>query len=218
MLGQKKYLYDPPILVKKLLSNFQWNSITSKVLLTFDDGPNPNTTEMILKELDDQSIKAVFFCVGENLEKYPSIAKEILSQGHIIGNHTQKHEKLTTLSNNEIIQSINAVQSYSEEKLDYKIEYFRPPHGRFTFGLNKILAERGLTNIMWSLLTYDYKNELNIVKFAVNKYLNKSSIIVLHDSNKSKDIITDSVKYIVESTHKNKYQIGNPSECLKSFS
>ena len=61
---------------------------------------------------------------------------------------------------------------------------------------------------MWSLLTYDYKNDLNIVKFAVNNYLMHNSIIVLHDSNKSKSIITDSIKYIVEATLKFEYQIG----------
>lgn len=214
----KKYLYNPPWLVKKMFSNFQWNSNTSKILLTFDDGPNPNTTEKILKELENQSIKAIFFCVGENLEKYTSIASEIISQGHIIGNHTHKHQKITKLTKTEIIASIEKVQHFAEEKLDYKIKYFRPPHGRFTLGLKNIISERELTNVMWSLLTYDYKNELNIVKFAINNYLNKTSIVVLHDSNKSKDIITDSIKYIVEDTKKNHYQIGIPAECLKSFS
>ena len=55
---------------------------------------------------------------------------------------------------------------------------------------------------MWSLLTYDYKNDINIVKFAINNYLNSNSIIVLHDSNKSKNIIADSIKYIVEAALK----------------
>lgn len=215
---KKKYLYDPPLLVKKMFYNFQWSTISSKILLTFDDGPNPNTTEKILKELENHSVKAVFFCVGENLEKFPSIAAEIISQGHSIGNHTQKHQKLTKLSKKEIISSIDKVQYFTQENLDYKIKYFRPPHGRFTLGLKNIISERELTNVMWSLLTYDYKNDLNIVKFAVNNYLNTNSIVVLHDSIKSKDIITDSIKYIVENTQKNNYQIGTPAECLKSFS
>jgi hypothetical protein len=71
---------------------------------------------------------------------------------------------------------------------------------------------------MWSLLTYDYKNDLNIVKFAISKNLFSNSIIVLHDSNKSKDIISESIKVITEEVEKKKYQIGKPSECLKSFS
>ncbi|MCW8848670.1 MAG: polysaccharide deacetylase family protein [Melioribacteraceae bacterium] len=214
----KKYLYNPPKIVKKVFNNFQWDSINEEILITFDDGPNPNTTELILRELENQNINAVFFCVGENLEKYPSLAKEIISSGHLIGNHTHQHRKITTLSNPEIIESIVKVQKFADEYLNYKIQYFRPPHGRFNLGLNKLLAKEYLINVMWSLLTYDYKNDLNIVKFAVNNYLMHNSIIVLHDSNKSKNIITDSIKYIVEATLKCEYQIGKPSECLKSFS
>ena len=214
----KKYMYNPPKIVKKAFNKFQWESINEKILITFDDGPNPNTTELILRELENQKINSVFFCVGENLEKYPSLAKEIISSGHLIGNHTQQHKKITTLSNDEIIKSIVKVQKLADEHLNYKIQYFRPPHGRFNLSLNKILEKKHLINVMWSLLTYDYKNDLNIVKFAINNYLNNNSIIVLHDSNKSKNIITDSIKYIVEATQKCEYQIGKPSECLKSFS
>jgi peptidoglycan/xylan/chitin deacetylase (PgdA/CDA1 family) len=214
----KKYLYNPPKIVKKVFNNFHWDSINEEILITFDDGPNPNTTELILRELENQKINAVFFCVGENLEKYPTLAKEIISGGHTIGNHTQKHRKITCLTNTDIIESIVKVQKFAEEHLNYKIQYFRPPHGRFNLGLKKILEKEQLTNVMWSLLTYDYKNDLNIVKFALENYLNKNSIIVLHDSNKSKSIITDSIKYIVEATLKCEYQIGKPSECLKSFS
>lgn len=211
-------MYNPPKIVKKAFNKFQWESINEKILITFDDGPNPNTTELILRELENQKINSVFFCVGENLEKYPSLAKEIISSGHSIGNHTQQHKKITTLSNDEIIKSIVKVQKLADEHLNYKIQYFRPPHGRFNLSLNKILEKKHLINVMWSLLTYDYKNDLNIVKFAINNYLNNNSIIVLHDSNKSKNIITDSIKYIVEATQKCEYQIGKPSECLKSFS
>jgi len=214
----KKYLYNPPKIVKKVFNNFHWDSINEEILITFDDGPNPNTTELILRELENQKINAVFFCVGENLEKYPSLAKEIISSGHLIGNHTHQHRKITTQSNPEIIESIVKVQKFADEYLNYKIQYFRPPHGRFNLGLNKLLAKEYLINVMWSLLTYDYKNDLNIVKFAVNNYLMHNSIIVLHDSNKSKSIITDSIKYIVEATLKCEYKIGKPSECLKSFS
>ena len=214
----KKYLYNPPYLIKKAFNNFQWESVNEKVLITFDDGPNPNTTQIILKELENNSIKAIFFCVGDNLEKYPSLAKEIISAGHSIGNHTSQHKKITTLAHEEIIESILKVQRYSIEYLNYNIQYFRPPHGRFNLDLNKLLQKQNLINVMWSLLTYDYKNDLNIVKFALNNYLNKNSIIVLHDSNKSKNIVADSIKIIVEATQKCKYQIGKPSECLKSFS
>lgn len=213
-----KWNYDPPTIIKKVFNNFQWNSKIPKILLTFDDGPNPKTTELILKELESHKINAIFFCVGENLEKYTSIASELISLNHTLGNHTYKHQKITKQNSKEVKISIESVQNFALEKLNYKICYFRPPHGMFNLQSNKILSEIKLRNVMWSLLTMDYQNDLNIVKFAVTKFLSQNSIIVLHDSNKSKNIIVDSIKIILDESEKRNYQIGKPSECLKQYS
>lgn len=213
-----KWKYNPPSLLKNIFSDFQWESYISKILLTFDDGPNPNTTEIILKELQKNNIKSIFFCVGDNLQKYNSLASDILAEGHEIGNHTLKHQKISKLNSSEIHSSIKSVQNFAWEKLNYRIKYFRPPYGRFDFRTKKILNSFQLRNVLWSLLTFDYKNEINIVKFAVQNYLTQNSIIVLHDSNKSKDIILDTIKIIVEESVNKNYQIGKPSECLRHFS
>lgn len=213
-----KYLYDPPYLVKKIISDYQWNSKIDKVLITFDDGPNPKTTELILKLLNGYSIKALFFCVGENIKKYSSLIQEIISEGHEIGNHTFNHNNLLKLKRSEVFNSIKKVQLIAEENHNYKINYFRPPYGKFYFGLQSILNNLKLQNVMWSLLTYDYKNDLNIVKFAIEKYLKVNSIIVLHDSLKSKNIINDSIQKIIETCINKNYQIGSPQECLKYYS
>ncbi|MFZ1292381.1 MAG: polysaccharide deacetylase family protein [Melioribacteraceae bacterium] len=213
-----KWKYNPPSLIKNIFSDFQWESEIPKILITFDDGPNPNTTEFILKELQKDNIKTIFFCVGENLHRYNSLAEQILSEGHEIGNHTFKHQKITNRSVQENNSSIEIVQNYTLEKFNYNIKYFRPPHGRFDFRTKQILNSFQLRNVLWSLLTFDYKNDLNIVKFAIENYLSQNSIIVLHDSNKSKNIILDSINIILEQSVKKNYQIGKPSECLKHFS
>lgn len=213
-----KYSYNPPYIIKSVFSNFQWDSTKQKILITFDDGPNAGTTEIILRELNKYSLKTIFFCVGENFIKFPSLTKEILSEGHDIGNHTFNHSKLTLASNIANRNSIEKVQDYAQEKFSYTIKYFRPPHGRFSFSTNRILNDFNLTNIMWSLLTHDYKNDINIVKFAINKYLSNNSIVVFHDNIKSQNIISDSINILLEKADKNNLQIGKPSECLRYYS
>jgi myo-inositol-1-phosphate synthase len=72
-----------------------------------------------------------------------------------------------------------------------------------------------LTAVLWSLLTYDYKNDFEIVKTSVKKYLQEDSIIVLHDSIKSAGIILDSIRFAAEEADKKGYKTGNPAECLR---
>ena len=210
-----KYFYNPPLVVKKTFSNFLWNSANKKILLTFDDGPIPETTETILKLLDKNKIKAAFFCVGNNIDKYPSLVNAILAEGHTIGNHTFNHKQVTKISSVKLVEEIDLLNKLLLEKYGYKIKYFRPPHGRFNFGLNKILKDREMKNVMWSLLTYDYHSNFELYKKVVNKYLTWNSIAVLHDSLKSKDIIDRSIEFLLEEAFKKNYEIGEPAECLK---
>ena len=209
-----KYLYDPPLVLKKIFNDFYWHTNNNKVLLTFDDGPNPGTTELILKELSDRNIRALFFCVGENAQKYPDLIKSIISEGHSIGNHTFNHKIITRISKQESVEQIKKTNLLFEEKFNLSLTYFRPAHGKFKLSTSKLLSEQKLKNVMWSLLTYDYKNELSIVKFVVKYYLNKNSIIVLHDSNKSKSIIVDSINTIAEEAEKRNFMFGDAKECL----
>ncbi len=209
-----KYLYNPPQLLKNLFYDFYWDTKNNKVLLTFDDAPNPGTTEIILKKLSDEKIKALFFCVGDNVSKYPELVSQIKAEGHSFGNHTFNHKKLNKISDDEKEFQISSVNKLFEEKYSIKLKYFRPPHGIFQLSTKKVLNDFNLKNVMWSLLTYDYKNDFSIVKFAVEKYLKQNSIIVLHDSNKSKDIIIDSISLIVDEVRKNNFQFGDAEQCL----
>ena len=209
-----KYKYDPPLLVKKIFNDFRWNTNNGKVLLTFDDGPNPGTTEIILTKLSDENIKALFFCVGENVQKYPELVQQVKDAGHTFGNHTFNHKILNKISNDEKDVQISLANKMFEDQFDIKLRYFRPSHGRFQLSTSSLMRKHQLKNVMWSLLTYDYKNDLSIIKFAVDKYLNHNSIIVLHDSNKSKNIISDSISFIADEIRKRNYEFGEAEECL----
>lgn len=210
-----KYFYNPPYVIKSIFSNFIWNTSNNKILLTFDDGPNPGSTEIILNELEKNKIKALFFCVGNNVEKHPELVNNIIESGHSIGSHTYNHQRLTNSTKEESLIEMKLFNELLDEKFNYKVKYFRPPHGKFKLGSSKIISKSGMKCVMWSLLTYDYKNDLALVKSSVRKYIDKNSIIVLHDSFKSKNIIADSINYIIETAGTLGLQIGAPGECLK---
>jgi len=210
-----RYQFNPPAIIKKMFPSFQWESEIDKILLTFDDGPIPETTPSILEHLSKHNIKAAFFCVGENVQRYPELYHQLINEDHMVCNHTFNHKLLTRLSRAEGIEQIKKFNNLIKSDFNAEVLYFRPPHGRFTLATSSVMKEMNLKNIMWSLLTYDYRNDLNVVKFAVNNYLKKNSIVVLHDSLKSKDIIADSINYIVEETSRKGFQIGVPAECLR---
>lgn len=209
-----KYLYNPPFIVKKILNDFFWQTSNNKIFLTFDDGPNPETTENILSTLNNQKIKALFFCVGENVNRYKELTKTIIDEGHTIGNHTYHHKKLPTLPKAKALEEINNFTKLMKENFDYNVIYFRPPHGRINLVTKRLIKETEMKCVMWNLLTYDYKNDIKKVKFAVNKYLKKNSLVVLHDSLKSKDIIENSINFIAETAEKKCFEFGSVDECL----
>jgi len=209
------YSYNPPLIIKKLFSEFYWQTTNNKILLTFDDGPNPGTTEEILKQLSLLNIKALHFCVGNNVKKYPGLTNELISEGHTIGNHTLSHKYLTRITKEEARTEIEKVNSILKDEFNYNVKYIRPPYGRFNLSVRKLLNKTNLKVVMWNLVTYDYKNHWEKVKFTVDNYLRNNSIIVLHDSNKSKDIILDSIKYIVDAATARGFEFGEPEECLK---
>lgn len=210
-----RYLYNPPWIIKRLFGNYFWESSNGQILLTFDDGPNPGTTEELLILLKEKKIKALFFCLGENVKRYPELCQKILDEGHSIGNHTYSHKKINEVSREEIDKELSLTNNLLKEICNYEIKYFRPPHGRFTFSTNKILHKHKLKNVMWSLLTWDYKGDYNVVKKSIFNYLKKNSIVVLHDSDKTKNILIDSVNLIIEEAWKRNFKIGEPTTCLK---
>lgn len=210
-----KYLYNPPLIIKKIFNDFIWETGNNQILLTFDDGPTVESTEMILELLAVRNIHAAFFCVGNNIRQNPHLAKKIIEGRHIIANHTFNHSVLTKLDEASISAEIDSFNYLLNDNLNYTVKYFRPPHGKFSFRIKKILKQKKMLNVMWSLLTYDYKNDFSIVKNSIDKYLKTNSIIVFHDSIKSAAIIRQSLDYLFKAVDKKGFTIGEPEECLK---
>lgn len=150
------------------------------VYLTFDDGPIPESTPFILKTLREFDIKATFFVVGDNVRKYPELYKQIVDEGHGIGNHTFNH----------LGGARHSIRTYEKNvaKCDELIhsDLFRPPHGWMRLDQYFWLG-RSYRIVMWDLVTRDYSMRLDAddVLDNVRRYARNGSIITFHDSLKS---------------------------------
>ncbi len=147
------------------------------VYLTFDDGPT-ETTQWVLDYLQQQDVRATFFCVGSNLIKYPELKKRILAEGHGLGSHTMDHEKATKTSRGDYSKSVLEAIELSDSKL------FRPPYGRLPF-LHKIKLPKEAKVIMWSWLSYDFDNNVPLPKILDKlTSVKPGDILVFHDNEK----------------------------------
>jgi len=175
-------LVHPPKVIKNAFGNITWKINTDEkvVYLTFDDGPIPEITEKILLALDLFDAKATFFCVGENVQKYPRIYDKILNAGHTTGNHTFSHLNGLKTSTEEYIKNIEKASKYIHSKL------FRPPHGRMKSS-QQSLIEKDYNIILWDVLSYDFNNKLSKERcFGNVKHFTRSgSVIVFHDNIKA---------------------------------
>ena len=151
-----------------------------EIFLTFDDGPVPEATPVVLEILKKYNVKATFFCVGENVQKYPEIFKSLVHDGHAIGNHTFHHVKAWKTDYDSYLSEVAQCQQLVNSKL------FRPPHGQITRKLARDL-QKDYRIIMWSALTGDYNRNLSVnqcLAHAVNN-TKPGAIIVFHDSIKA---------------------------------
>jgi peptidoglycan-N-acetylglucosamine deacetylase len=172
----------PPYLLRKLYPKCIWRmpSSENKIYLTFDDGPVPEVTPWVLDVLDRHGIKATFFCVGENVKKYPDLYKEIVRRGHTTANHTFNHIKGLSTSNEDYFQNVERCRE------EVSSDLFRPPYGQIKPSQQNFLS-KNYRIIMWDVLSYDYSSAISPEKCLENVMRNtrRGSIIVFHDSLKA---------------------------------
>ncbi len=157
------------------------------IYLTFDDGPIPVVTEFVLKQLAEFKAKASFFCVGENISRYPEIARQIVQQGHYLGNHTHNHLQGWATSTETYVQNIALCQKQIDQiQLNNGVKLFRPPYGRIK--QKQFLKIKSTYRvIMWDILTYDFDITLAPEKILQQTLKNTTSgsVVVFHDSVKA---------------------------------
>lgn len=176
------YLIKTPRFIQKLFPNYTWRVPTQeKVLyLTFDDGPVPEITPWVLEQLQQYNAKATFFCVGDNIRKYPEVFEQVKESGHAIGNHTYHHLNGWSSENINYFHDIRHCAHLTQSSL------FRPPYGRLKSKQAQFL-QRHYRIVMWDVLSGDFDPSISADQCFNNVIQNaqEGSIVVFHDSQKA---------------------------------
>lgn len=150
------------------------------IALTFDDGPNPNTTPELLDLLKQYDARATFFMVGTNATNYPQVVERICKEGHELGNHSWSHEDLGAMdSADEILESYQKADDAIFEACGHDAGVVRPPYGSMS-KLYDATVER--ESILWSIDTRDWEShDPKAIESIIDTYVCDGAVILLHD-------------------------------------
>ncbi|WP_239985684.1 MULTISPECIES: polysaccharide deacetylase family protein [Arenibacter] len=154
------------------------------VAITFDDGPHPDFTPKILELLQKYNAKASFFCVGQLVGQYGSVAKDIIERGHTIGNHTYTHSNgFGFLSTNKVLLELQKTNETIHELTGLNTKLYRPAFGVTNPNINRAVKKMNLETIGWSIRSLDTtKRSKKAILERVTSKLKKGDIILLHDT------------------------------------
>ncbi|WP_310992930.1 polysaccharide deacetylase family protein [Aequorivita marina] len=164
--------------------NHNYKTSEKHVSITFDDGPNATFTPKILALLKQHQAKATFFIIGKNAEKHPNIVRQIIEDGHSIGNHSYSHAKnFGFFSANKVASELMHANSVLKKITGKELKMFRPPFGVTNPNIKKALQKTDHLAVGWSKRSLDTTSlsEDKIVK-RITKNLKSGDIILLHDS------------------------------------
>lgn len=154
-----------------------------QLFLTFDDGPHPEITPFVLEELRKFNAKASFFCIGNNVVKYPDVYRKVIDEGHTVGNHSYHHLNGWRTRDKLYLEDISLAKKYIDSRL------YRPPYGKITPFQSARLTRPSfdMQIIMWSVLSGDFDPGISNDRCLDNVLLNTGDgdIVVFHDSVKA---------------------------------
>jgi peptidoglycan-N-acetylglucosamine deacetylase len=170
-----KYLFPEAI--------FRINTKGKSLYLTFDDGPDPESTELLIGMLDKFGIKGIFFCSGRAAEKYPGLVIRLLDSGHLIGNHGYNHYNGWKTPTKVYSDDVEKASKFINSRL------FRPPYGQLKLSQYRLLIKE-YSIFFWDLMPYDFDKSLSREESltVLKRMIRPGSVIVFHDNPKSVSI------------------------------
>lgn len=215
-------MVQTPKFVQRMFPKRLWAFPNSKnsIYLTFDDGPIPEVTPWVLDILKTYQAKATFFCIGDNVRKYPEIFERIISEGHAIGNHTFNHLNGRKTPHKEFLENVEKAQTELSAQLSISKtampatvaknaelfpNLFRPPYGQLTASQARSVQQKGYQIVMWNVLSMDYDKNVSEEKCFENvaQSIQAGSIVVFHDSLKAQQNMQYALPKVLEVIVKN---------------
>jgi peptidoglycan-N-acetylglucosamine deacetylase len=188
------------------------------VALTFDDGPS-ESTPALLQLLEEHDVSATFFMCGKNVERLPTIARDVVLEGHQVGNHSDTHPYFHLQSPAAVYRELARAQETITKHTGERPLLFRAPYGVRWFGLHKAQRELDLLGVMWSVLGRDWKwPAARIARLLVDRPIN-GDIICLHDGRgvqQNPDIraTLDALRFAIPEMKRRGFQFETVSELL----
>lgn len=157
-------------------------SASATVALTFDDGPEPLFTPLVLRVLQQYGVHATFFCIGEQVQMYPALVRQTAQEGNMIGNHTWSHLNLTLIALATIRQQLSTTSAAIAQATGVAPRLVRPPDGATNATVSSIEAQLGLVQVLWTLDTEDWQHPgVAAMVNTVLTHARNGSIILMHD-------------------------------------
>ena len=174
--------------VTTLKFNFFLHSVShppeGTVVLSFDDGPDPVNTPKVLAILKKHQVKAIFFLIGHKVTQYPQLVKQIQTEGHLIGNHSDAHDlSFTFKGTSDVEQDLARANRKLNELTGLKIKYVRPPFGITNPNIARAIQNLGMISIGWNVRPKDtnYTDSEKLLKVLQRKTKQGGALILLHD-------------------------------------
>ena len=154
------------------------------VALTFDDGPHPQGTPLVLEILREAGAQATFFLVGEQVERRPSLAAEIVAAGHRVELHCHRHRNALRLTAGMFLGDADRGRATIEEAGGQAIADHRPPYGIYSAGALRACRRRGWRPVLWSRWGRDWRGRATARSIALGATdsVRAGDIVLLHDA------------------------------------
>lgn len=160
----------------------------SQVALTFDDGPNDAATPELLEVLARHGVRATFFAIGDFARARPEIVRQVVAAGHLLGNHTMDHPRLSTQTAARVRRELAECNAALEEITGAAVKFFRPPYGARRPAVLRVARELGLVPVLWNVTGHDWE-PIGVERIlgnlesgiARNRRRGRGSNLLLHD-------------------------------------